>query len=662
MYSLTGLAYFGAIETFGVEKLLSRKIESFDKLKFLQTHLIGCVKEKNNQFFGEIQQILSSKQDSQTGFVITADDLNTIIHFKTDEDRDIIFSKTALTWAMDNSDQYMAIELLKLEHNFHKTEKEGLECLRDNLSSHDLLPWIFETYSKFYNKTQYWQSLRTVIVDLVLLSYIPYFMDIYFDIALAKSYRAYSSENFSVTELWSCGDIELNSSCYEGIGSDHAPINHIDSSSLTFAVIEATEDIKKSFDVAFWITIFLILITVVFYIVSITFDSPTSWLTSLQRTGREYSGKDYCCRQSTIMAWFFQKFLICVSKLLWPIVHCGWQLLYLAAPKRSHYKQNLDNSTAIWNSIKMVEYGLESSLQLLLQLWLLRPFLPTIMTWDTSELISKCASGLANFLLFGIIPACYIEKALAKIVLTIFFLSLGISQMKKKAGQSFAKTLPMFVSIFAQTVGRIGALISLVLMTTSLGYFKYALFFTLHILLVFMIKTLVEVTALRDNLQYPCSLQHKQKKQVWRIIKFIASGLSSTIVMIHLRRDNEEQHKRHPSLLSHSCFHILILFENLLLACFPYIANGRYYPSDDCFPPSSQYNVICIVILAWFIGVVAQSIHYKYCSPLSELNGPRASSWCPPAQISCLATLCWKREIHKIELNELDWHNLKGNR
>jgi hypothetical protein len=132
--------------------------------------------------------------------------------------------------------------------------------------------------------------------------------------------------------------------------------------------------------------------------------------------------------------------------------------------------------------------------------------------------------------------------------------------------------------------------------------------------------------------------------------------------MIHLRRDKEERVKNHPSWLSHSAFQALILFENLFLVCLPFISNGGYYPPDDCFPPRSRYNSVCIVILAWFIGAVTQGLHYKFGSPLSQLNGPRASAWFPPAQIICLATLCWKKEVQRIEVNGLCHLQCKDNR
>jgi hypothetical protein len=579
--------------------------------------------------FGELTKIISNKIDL----------LGNIIHFKPNADPNSILSKSALTWAIENSDQYMVMGLLKLEHESHKNEKEGLECLQDNLRNHSLLPWIFETYRNFYPKTHCRSSFRTVFVELFLLTHLPFFVDIYSDITLAISFEKYSRENFSVTQLWSCDNIQINSSCYERIASEDPASYLTDNDNLLSDGSAFFQDIQDNFNIAFRLTIGLLVFTFAFYIVYTVFVPSSALLTSLLDTMDEFS-KTFCCRCPSKIK-IPETFLIIAGKLLWPLVHGGWYLVYLSSPKSSQHQPSLDKITTIWNNIKIVENGLESSIQLLLQLWLLRPFLPIILTWNLSELVSRSSTGLVNFVTFEKYPACYIEKALFKIMLTIILLSLSISLMKKKPGQTFVKMLPMFISIFAQTVGRIVGLASLVLMTTTLGYYKYALFLVSHVLLVFLINTLFEMKT------------EGKIKHIGQLIRSLFNGISSIIVMIQLIKEGEVEQKRHPSFLSHSCFQVLVLLENLLLVCFPFIANGRYYPTEDCFPTYSQIIAICIVSCAWLIGAVFQGIHYKFCSPLSKRNGPQASpSWCRPTKISCLATLCWKSEIQRIELNE----------
>jgi hypothetical protein len=577
-----------------VEKTVISCFERGCKIPFIQTHLIGCTKEKNSQVFGKLIQVISNECDSPPGFTIPPAELDKIIHFKSEADP---FDKTALAWASENRDHIMASELLQLEHKFHKTKEKGLNCLQENPHCLALTPWIWEIYSKVNEDT--WFSLI-----LVLLSRIFYFYDISSDKILAISYRKYSSEHLILAELCSCDGIILNSSCYERMGSDHG--------------------IQNSFSVAFWVTISLISVTISFYIYCIGSDSRPSWLTQLlERSGRRTRNFGI---QQTIKEWCFQTLLICAFMLFWPFILCGQQMLCLASPKYRKYKGHVSKSSSIWNSIKMVENGVESSIQLLLQVWLLRPFLPTIMAWDTIELLSRCGTGLVNFFTFDMYPACYIEQALAKVILSTLLLSVGISLTRKNPFQNYLSTLPMIVSIFAQIIGRIVVMNSLVHMTTFLGY--YALFFILHFLLVFLIKIFLE-------------LPQGKKREFWEPISFIVSGMSSSIVMIHLRLNKT---KEHPSFLSHAAFQILILFENLLLVCL------------------SRDNSVWFVIVAWIIGDVAQTVHYKYCTPFSELNGPHACFWFPPSQFSFIAILCWKKEIQRIVVSEWRQLQCKDNR
>jgi hypothetical protein len=606
------------------------------KFTFIQTHLIGCVKEKNTLILGELIHIVTNPP---TGLAFTPDELNNIIHFKKDAGENSIFGKTALTWAMENDNEFMAIELLKLEKEFHKTEREGLKCLRDNLSSPEqdkFRPWIFKTYSSFFVTPPHWIVVFYAIFIRIMKTCGSYYFDIYSDVILAISYGKFSIGNYSVTELWTCGDTKLNSSCYEIIGPDNAVIyNHTegDYQSLYFA------ELQSMFSLAFWVTIILISWSIIFYIGCIFFDSSPEWLEISWLGTRKGTGKG----KGLLHVFVLKALLTCVWIPFFPLIYCVQRQLYLTY-RKDKYKENIDKNTVVWNNIRTLELGLEASIQCFLQLWLLRPFLPIIMTWNTAELISRCVTGFGHFFTLEIHPACHIERAFVKILLTVLHLSYSISHTKKKPGQDLKKTLLKAVSILAQTVARIVALISLVLMKTSLGHYKYALFFVLHCGLVFLIKVLFEVKSLRHKIGACCKSKDREKA-FWKTMKFITSGFSSTIVMIHMNRD-----KKHPLFLSQCAFQGLILVENLLLVFLPYIENGIFYPPDDCFPANRWVYAVWFVIVAWFFGVQFQGLHYKTSSPVSKLNGPEVFR-CWPPKMSFLATLCWKRKTQRIELD-----------
>jgi hypothetical protein len=245
----------------------------------------------NAQIFKELTQVLFTS--SYSSVRLSAQDLAQILHFTTRHHRDsAVFSKTALNWANENNDRFMALELLKLERGIHASEVEGLECLRAHLSRDALLPWIIESYGKFYDQpaaSRRCEAFVTVFTVLVILSYLPFVVDLYSDVNLVFSYYAFAFENetLNFSELLTCGDSQLNSSCYDQTGSDHPP-----SVLPTFANasydddlaghdadhVSGSENIRHMFEVAYWATTASILVSSSFYFFCIAFDESPSFI------------------------------------------------------------------------------------------------------------------------------------------------------------------------------------------------------------------------------------------------------------------------------------------------------------------------------------------------------------------------------------------------
>jgi hypothetical protein len=167
---------------------------------------------------------------------------------------------------------------------------------------------------------------------------------------------------------------------------------------------------------------------------------------------------------------------------------------------------------------------------------------------------------------------------------------------------------------------------SLILLVSSLGYFKYAIFFLPHWGAVFFIKIFFETSPLKEKLT-ALGLAWLTKDLVliktlfWDLFKFIFSGLCSTIVLVHLQKDQSASMKRYSTFLAHTLFFILSLTENLVLVTLPYMA-PHLYPEVDCFTTDNQSTAVWSVLILWFVGVIAQIIHYKAAHSWSGLNGP----------------------------------------
>ncbi len=398
--------YFEALEKFGISSVIFNFKESkeFDKIMiFLKTHLIGCAKELNSQLFKELTQFLFVSHHNLTRdtFTLSQIDLGKILHYRT-EKAGSVFCKTALNWANENNDRFMALELLKLEEDVHDSEVKGLECLRNNLSSDALLPWIIESYSKFYEQSpasRWSEAVCTVFIELILLSYVPFMYDLYSDISLAISYYgfAYVNETFDDNELVTCLGSQVSFTCYERTGSDNAVSFYTNSTYDTLEETSSSENIRHMFEVAFWTTLVSIIVSTFFYFCCISFDASPRPLTLVSDKilvwGRNRNWNPVLVKA---VAKFCHLFLVILCKLLWPFVHISRRIQYLASTKRSQHKERRSESDEAWNNIKTVEYGIESSLQLFLQLWLLRPFLPDITVWSSTDMVQRCVTGKDN--------------------------------------------------------------------------------------------------------------------------------------------------------------------------------------------------------------------------------------------------------------------------
>jgi hypothetical protein len=333
--------------------------------------------------------------------------------------------------------------------------------------------------------------------------------------------------------------------------------------------------------------------------------------------------------------------MICF-KFFWPIVHIERTMRNEAAVKRSKYKAECESSEKTWNSIKIVEHGIESSLQLILQLWLLQPFLLDMTTWSYIDVFELCVDGIKHFLFFGIYKASYIQKALGKIVLNIVILTFGmaLSKLNKPGGLSICdkpfNALLMCLSILAQITARIIAFRSLRLLKFS---WAFVIFLIIHFVIVFAIKMLFEIKSVREKVMIKGRTFKDSLRSLPILLEFIASGLGSALVMIHLPGQKVPRF----SFLPHALFFILVLLENVLLACLPYIAPALY-PPLECFTAESRTSAVWWVVVLWILSTLAHIIRYLNCHPWARLIRLRTSRGVVASKF------CWRRRPQQTKI------------
>ena len=287
-------------------------------ISFLQTHLSACAKEKHKGIlFNELTRILMSNS-----YNLTESDRDKIVHFKTNQPSSI-FKKTALNWANENEDRVLASELLKLEHEIHRTEVAGLKCLRDNLSNDALMAWIIEFYRELANDQSECkrQAVAFLFVFLVLglLSYLPFSWDLYSDISADISYwrLANGMDMFNIKGLVA--------SCASSTGG-HLNAEHIQRAeypgNFSTECFTGPEDESHMFAIAFWWTLAFIVIPLFFYFYCVFLDPSPSFLSS-----NTLGWPKWVCSCLWVLC-----------KLFWPVVHFARRWRYQASVKRSDHK------------------------------------------------------------------------------------------------------------------------------------------------------------------------------------------------------------------------------------------------------------------------------------------------------------------------------------
>ena len=583
-----GREYFAALTSFGFAKLVAGLKDDPSKVqKFLRTHLVGGSKEKERDFVQEVLLTLQVPRVVQLN--IAKDELDKIIHYKKKDDTSTVFCKTALSWANENNDRTTCLDLLRLEKQVHDTENdsmvEGLRCLKSQLSSDSLLPWIIETYQDFYSPGpgRWIMAMASVLCELVFVSYIPYLYDMYSDIYLAVQYHKIGQENsrFNESQLWYCREEQI-------VGE-----------------VEETDHFRESFLCAYWITTAIILVSSLIYVITVLLHSNPRFIRKWEARYRHHWEGRLSPRTIQYSWLFFELALVIFCKIAWPLVHIVRRVRYRASTRRSGERCLVLESDLAWGVVKTVEHGLEAGSQLFLQLWLLGLYLPVIATWSSSETLVRSVTGAVNFLTFNLYPACFLEKSLGKISLNLVSLSMGAAFTKATkhgvpACDRPLRIVPIFSSFFLQILARLYAFKLLLELEYSIGDFKLLIFFLFHFFSVLVLRLTFEGIKLRKSPLKTANL----RSTITNIAKFLLGVLSSSIIMVHIHSPDTSKQL----FLSHTFFFLLVLAEHMLLVLLSI--------------PAISASTPLLLIGLWVASLMMHLLHYTWAHPWAALNGP----------------------------------------
>ena len=587
-------------------KFGSDNTENLQVLSPLKQHFFVCAKEMYVEPFNEVLRFLN-----EGDIDIPKDTLSFMIHShkagnpEPELEYRELYASTALNWTNKNNNAMMAFELLKLEEEAHTDKLEAFQCLKENLDNVELLPWIVDTHNHFHPDFSCLAGIEVVFI--IIFMYMSLVYDYYSDVSLIFDYENIANANASVIQtLLAC-----NKSSQNFQNSDYSKMN-------------LNETFQTALDTSIGIISFSgvlqIIALILFYPIT---ESCRDFLKLKDTFNRiaEFKEKGYK-RLAQISKLIIKTFL----KLSGLIVHL-W-ITYSFKSSKNRKDDFLDLKAASDNVLKLIttiQSGIGNSFQLILQIWLLKPFFQEIMDWNAITPILASFNGIANILTFDSQPACYLEKALGKILLTLLSFSLGIAMVRtdkpiKDVRKTPLRTLLTFLSIFSQALARIFALSSLEIMQVESESFKYSLFFALHTIAISIVNILFVIRRKKEEKEF-CKICKDSKtpedckdckKQAWkklanraakRFMKILISALSSTIIMVHIPKQKLKGGGKLLSFLSHSSFFVIVLIENMALALLPCLL-PHLYPNK--FP--WRLNIIISILILWIISVILQEI------------------------------------------------------
>ena len=574
--------------------------------------------------------------------------IRSIVNFSDKNHYEETFHRTALAWANENDDPISVTDLLHLIKATHPSKEEGLRCIKQQITNDKLLFWITRTFSRFYPNSPGKMWSKAFIISFLTLgiSYFGFIFDIYTDFQLTYDYSAaYSDIENYTSEMMQCA--RVNRSDPGNVTQDQAQ------SCFSFN----DQYPQQTYIVAYWLTWSSMLVSLIAYVIGITFVFNMRNLTEKKfpKPGAN----------ATIIGkalWTIRQiFLWIVIRMFWPFFHLYRKLRYEGSEVKSSRRKKFIEFETIWIMVRTIEHGIEATVQLIIVLYLLVPYYDEIHDWDFQTTVKKTSSGIFHFLTLGNYPACLIEKIVGKLFMNVIAQSISLTLLKYlKYGMSLpdhlANMIPVFASNTLQIIARLYAMRVFfviaedLLRTNDNKGLAIGIGFCLHFLAVLLIKITFELRK-----------ENYQRGFWWNIkfcMKFTINLLSSCLLYVQTNeygtkpRDNINQHN---TFLPQLIFQIVILIEHLIVIIFP-----LGLVSNDCLDRETYINTAYFVPILWLISNISLIWHYKDCHTWSQTNGPSfrlftveqsqdpneminpptTSPNCPEPEMSCFTFLC----------------------
>ena len=576
------------------EKFKEDELEKF--LKFCLVHASKC---KNYSMVTEICTCLKNQNQEM---------INDVLHHK-DEDK-----KTALFYANEKKQFKNGFDLISLEKKAHRGDRdEALRCIRKEAGYDQLDLWFIETYKLLHPPSKCTRRIEAffAVLFFVLPSVISFFYDLVTDILLCIQYYyiAYGTSmqtKCSVQPSYETCFKEAfgNLSCIQvdQVATSMKKILTNETCLLSDEWSPCVEDNQESVNMKYEIAFVVNFISIFF--------SLLVYLGNIIRLKPDFSKIENKC---------VRKILEFCMKILWPLYYIIEEYRFRTAAMVEKEEKSAGNvndtyerkertaeltADDSWKLLRAVENGIENYVQMVLQIFLLLPYISFIISLPVSQILNLSLVNIINMFSW---PESFCDKrdgyaALGKLTLTILVLSYGTSSRQtSKRGQTLGqsiKNLSLWVSFFCYSLARIMAIFSLLSLSNPLPF--VITFIIVHIIFVLLIQ------AKLNEIKLDYTWNGTQLNKIWTQIKGLGLNLTSAIGSHTLWISIHSTKRGTPSFFKQLLFQTIIIFENLILLLLPVIV-PHLYPPEECF--QIHPSIIGYSFLFWSVGVALQVQH-----------------------------------------------------
>ena len=246
---------------------------------------------------------------------------------------------------------------------------------------------------------------------------------------------------------------------------------------------------------------------------------------------------------------------------------------------------------------------------------------------------------IGGILLFS--TATTVEKSIGKILVSLLSVVVSIGgcyRFQKRGAVSFVGTMPIFAMLFTSVLGRVAAFAAF-FSTKAPFEIWMPIFYLVHTSVVLAIKMMSQKKCGQDT-----SLEegenddsvdgvsteagnHNQAQSSWyksqRVKDFLidlVGAAASFLVFVNIKSKDQKSSSGGTFYL-HSCYFILILIENILMASSPLMVGSyKYY---TLLGETIFFALPFIILALWVLSCLCMVFFYKvYGHPWTALNGP----------------------------------------